>query len=49
MIAKRRPTIIPPLTHEEELETMKIHYDAGKNDHSTGLKTTIPFRILQSC
>jgi magnesium chelatase family protein len=44
MLAKRLPTIIPPLTLEEALETTKIHSVAGKiNDH-TALMTIRPFR-----
>jgi magnesium chelatase family protein len=44
MLAKRIPTIIPPLTLEEPLETTKIHSVVGKiNDHSA-LMTRRPFR-----
>jgi magnesium chelatase family protein len=44
MLAKRLPTIIPPLTLEEALETTKIHSVAGKIDNHTSLMTQRPFR-----
>jgi magnesium chelatase family protein len=44
MLAKRLPTIIPPLTLEEALETAKIHSVAGKIDDHTALMTKGPFR-----
>jgi magnesium chelatase family protein len=44
MLAKRLPTIIPPLTLDEALETTKIHSVAGRVDKSTGLMTRRPFR-----
>ena len=44
MLAKRLPTIIPPLTLEEALETTKIHSVAGKIDGHTALMTRRPFR-----
>jgi magnesium chelatase family protein len=44
MLAKRLPTIIPPLTLSEALETTKIHSVAGRIDKNTGLVTTRPFR-----
>jgi magnesium chelatase family protein len=44
MLAKRLPTIIPPLTLEEALETTRIHSVAGKIDHHTALMTKRPFR-----
>ena len=31
MLAKRVPSILPPLTMKEALETTKIHSVAGKN------------------
>jgi magnesium chelatase family protein len=44
MLAKRLPTIIPPLTLHEALETTKIHSVAGKTDAETTLMTKRPFR-----
>jgi len=44
MLAKRLPTIIPPLVLEEALETTKIHSVAGKIDDNTSLMTKRPFR-----
>jgi magnesium chelatase family protein len=44
MLAKRLPTIIPPLTLEEALETTKIHSVAGKIDDHAPLMTKRPFR-----
>ncbi|MDY0200410.1 MAG: YifB family Mg chelatase-like AAA ATPase [Tenuifilaceae bacterium] len=44
MLAKRLPTIIPPLTLREALETTKIHSVAGKIDKGTSLMTRRPFR-----
>jgi magnesium chelatase family protein len=44
MLAKRIPTIIPPLTLHEALETTKIHSVAGKIDGETSLMTKRPFR-----
>lgn len=44
MLAKRLPTILPPLTLEEALETTKIHSVAGKLGRQTSLITTRPFR-----
>jgi len=44
MLAKRIPSIIPPLTLEEALETTKIHSVAGKIDGHTALLTRRPFR-----
>lgn len=44
MLAKRLPSILPPLTLEESLETTKIHSVAGKLGKATRLITTRPFR-----
>jgi magnesium chelatase family protein len=44
MLAKRLPTIMPPLTLREALETTKIHSVAGKIDRDTSLMTRRPFR-----
>ncbi|HYG99352.1 MAG TPA: YifB family Mg chelatase-like AAA ATPase [Terriglobales bacterium] len=44
MLAKRMPTILPPLTFEEALETTKIHSVAGVLDGGTGLVGVRPFR-----
>jgi magnesium chelatase family protein len=44
MLAKRIPSILPPLTFEEALETTKIHSVAGVLDHKAGLVGVRPFR-----
>lgn len=44
MISKRIPTILPPLTLNEALETTKIHSVAGKTEINTSLITKRPFR-----
>ncbi len=44
MMAKRIPTILPPLTLHEALETTKIHSVAGKIDSNTSLMAQRPFR-----
>ncbi len=44
MLAKRLPTILPPLTIAEALETTKIHSVAGKVGRNTSLISTRPFR-----
>lgn len=44
MLAKRIPSILPPLTVEEALETTKIHSVAGKLGSHTSLLVTRPFR-----
>ncbi len=44
MLAKRFPTILPPMTLDEALETTKIHSVAGKVKGKTGLVTQRPFR-----
>ncbi len=44
MIAKRLPSILPPLTLEESLETTAIHSVAGLLPSGTALVTRRPFR-----
>jgi len=44
MLAKRIPTILPPFSLKEALETTKIHSVAGKIDKETSLMTRRPFR-----
>ena len=44
MLAKRLPSILPPLTLEEALETTKIHSVAGLMGKNKTLITTRPFR-----
>ena len=44
MMAKRLPSILPPFTLRESLETTKIHSVAGKLDGETSLMTCRPFR-----
>jgi magnesium chelatase family protein len=44
MLAKRMPTILPPFTFEEAVETTKIHSVAGVLDSGTGLVGTRPYR-----
>lgn len=44
MLAKRLPTILPPLNLHEALETTKIHSVAGRIADEGGLITTRPFR-----
>ncbi len=44
MLAKRLPTILPPLSLHEALETTKIHSVAGKLPNNTGLVSQRPFR-----
>ena len=44
MLAKRLPSILPPLTLQEALETTKIHSVAGKMGANTGLLARRPFR-----
>jgi magnesium chelatase family protein len=44
MMAKRLPSILPPLTLSESLETTQIHSVAGKLSKDSALITTRPFR-----
>ncbi|GET20205.1 YifB family Mg chelatase-like AAA ATPase [Prolixibacter denitrificans] len=44
MLAKRIPTVLPPFTLKEALETTKIHSVVGKIDQETSLMTMRPFR-----
>lgn len=44
MLAKRLPTILPPLTLQEALETTKIHSVAGKLPENATLVSKRPFR-----
>ena len=44
MLAKRLPSILPPLTLQEALETTKIHSVAGRLGEHVGLISRRPFR-----
>ena len=44
MLARRMPTILPPMTVDEALETTKIHSVAGSLGACRGLMTRRPFR-----
>src|SRR5690348_15601426 len=44
MLAKRIPTILPPMSFEESLETTRIHSVTGVLPSETGLISTRPFR-----
>ncbi len=44
MLAKRLPSILPPLSLHEALETTKIHSVAGKIGRETSLVSVRPFR-----
>lgn len=44
MLARRLPTILPPLSLKEALETTKIHSVAGKMQRLSALVTARPFR-----
>lgn len=44
MLAKRLPSILPPMTLHEALETTKIHSVAGRTQNTSGLMAQRPFR-----
>lgn len=44
MLSKRLPSILPPLTLDEALETTKIHSVTGRLGKASGLITQRPFR-----
>ncbi len=44
MLAKRLPTVLPPLSLQEALETTKIHSVAGKMPENSSLINKRPFR-----
>jgi magnesium chelatase family protein len=44
MLARRLPTILPPMNFEEAIETTKIHSVAGLLANKTGLIAARPFR-----
>ena len=44
MLAKRLPTILPPMTMKEALETTKIHSVVGMLGHGVSLMRARPFR-----
>ncbi len=44
MLAKRLPSILPPMTLQESLETTKIHSVAGRTMEKSGVMTSRPFR-----
>ncbi|MCK4853533.1 MAG: YifB family Mg chelatase-like AAA ATPase, partial [Bacteroidales bacterium] len=44
MLARRLPTILPPMSLEESLDTTRIHSVAGKLNRKESLLTSRPFR-----
>ena len=44
MLAKRLPSILPPMSIDEALETTKIHSVVGRTSDNLGLVTQRPFR-----
>ena len=44
MLAKRLPSILPPMTLSEALETTKIHSVVGRINNNSGLMSQRPFR-----
>lgn len=44
MLAKRLPTILPPMSLDEALETTKIHSVVGRIKNNSGLLSERPFR-----
>lgn len=44
MLAKRLPTILPPMTFDESIETTKIHSVSGMLDKNHPIVTVRPFR-----
>ncbi len=44
MLSKRMPTILPPMSQQEALETTKVYSVAGKLGVQSGLMTKRPFR-----
>ena len=46
MLAKRLPTILPPLTLEDSLETTRIHSVPGELRAALALLATLPTRTL---
>ena len=44
MLAKRFPTVLPPMSFEEALETTRIHSARGETSKKNGILTLRPFR-----
>ncbi len=45
MLARRLPSVLPPLTFEQSLETTRVHSVAGQLRKGQGLLSTRPFRM----